>query len=137
MLCAHKQLCHSCKSSDILLHIMKPMEMDLPLAPQGCLHPHPHQYPHSPALTAYLLAPPAAWSAPGVISSLPLFRPAMDLSWRESPCWLKVSVASGSLGCPSSVYSAVKFTVSPTPSLCRGDRIPSPLNHSKTSYLNT
>lgn len=141
MQCGQKQPCCSCKSSDILRHIMKPVEMELPSALQGCLHPHPHPYPHpylhSPALTAHLLAPLTTWLAPGVIPSLPLYLPAMVLSWWEPPCWLKASAASGPLGCPSSVYSAVKFTVSPTPSLCRGNRISSPLNHSKNSCPNT
>lgn len=127
--CAHKQPCHSCKSSDILLHTMKPMGMGLPSAPRGCLHPHPHP----PALTAQLFAPPTSWKFP----SLPFYLPATDIAWRESPCWLKANAASEALGCPVSVYSAVKFTVSLTPSLCREDRVPYPLKHGKTTYPNT
>lgn len=137
MLCAHKQPYCSCKSSGSLLHVVKPMEMGLFSVSQGCLHPPPHLHPHPnlPALTAHLLTPPAAWPDPRVIPSPPLYCPAMELSWWEPPCLLKASAALGPLGCPSSVYSAVKFTVPPAPSPYRGTRYPLP-NHSKTSYPN-
>lgn len=60
----------------------------------------------------------------------------MDFSWWDSLWWLKAGATLGLLSC-SSVYLAVKFTASWTLSLCRGDRVPSPLNRCKNGYPNT
>lgn len=121
MLCAHKQPCHGCKSSDILLHIMKPRGVEQPSALQGCLHPHPCPLPHAHAHPLHWLH--ICWLLLLLDWLLGSFLPFhfIVLLWTypggSHLAGLKASAALGPLGCPSSVYSAVKFAVSPTPSL--------------------
>lgn len=109
MPCAHKQLCHSCKSFDVLLHIMKSTEMDLSWTPEVCLHPQGHPYPY-PHLYPHLLHCLHICSLLRLLGqlprSLPLCHSAIDLSWREPSGWLKASAASEPLNHPSSLLSS-------------------------------
>lgn len=108
MLCAHKQLCNNCKSFDILLHIMKSTGMDLSSTSQVRLHPQPHPYPY-PHLYPHPLHGLYICLLLRLLGqlprSLPLYHPAMDLSWREPTWWLKANAASEPLNCPSLLSS--------------------------------